>query len=291
MSIEGAKGLLRASGLPPLEIVDVGANPIEGDAPYKAMLDNGLARVTGFEPNAEAFNKLQARKSEAETYLPHALGDGQPATLHLFQHSGFTSLFPIDTTAAQRLGFGKSAEPRGSLQIDTSRLDDLDDVPLASLLKIDVQGAETMIIGNGRNKLSRAMAIWTEVRLVPLYQGEPTFGDLDAELRSQGFMFHDFAFLKRVPLGGRTSRRAMRKRFFRQVVDGDAIYIRDPEGPGIDNAQVVALAVLAAGVLLSAELAFHCADILVRNGALNEADHAAFVAALPAGSVRAEQAL
>ncbi len=32
------------------EIVDIGANPIDGDPPYKRLLEYRLCRVTGFEP-------------------------------------------------------------------------------------------------------------------------------------------------------------------------------------------------------------------------------------------------
>lgn len=39
-------------------VVDVGANPIDGDPPYKILLQKRLCRVTGFEPQAEALAVL-----------------------------------------------------------------------------------------------------------------------------------------------------------------------------------------------------------------------------------------
>jgi len=36
------------------EIVDIGANPIDGDPPDKALLRSGLCKVTGFEPQEDA---------------------------------------------------------------------------------------------------------------------------------------------------------------------------------------------------------------------------------------------
>ena len=45
-----------------VEVVDVGANPIEGDAPYKGLLQAGLCRVTGFEPQEAALAELKALK-------------------------------------------------------------------------------------------------------------------------------------------------------------------------------------------------------------------------------------
>ena len=48
-------------------MVDVGANPIDGDPPYKTLLQKRLCRVTGFEPQAEALAVLNTRKSDLET--------------------------------------------------------------------------------------------------------------------------------------------------------------------------------------------------------------------------------
>ena len=40
------------------EVVDIGANPIDEEPPYKTMLADGACRVTGFEPQAEALAAL-----------------------------------------------------------------------------------------------------------------------------------------------------------------------------------------------------------------------------------------
>ena len=58
------------------EVVDVGANPIDGDPPYARMLLAGLCRITGFEPQEVALLELQRRKGPNERYLPYAVGDG-----------------------------------------------------------------------------------------------------------------------------------------------------------------------------------------------------------------------
>src|SRR3954469_6102059 len=78
------------------EVVDVGANPIDGDPPYRAMLQAGLCRVTGFEPQEEALRKLEQTKGPNERYLPYVVGDGNAATLRLCTAPGMTSLFEPD---------------------------------------------------------------------------------------------------------------------------------------------------------------------------------------------------
>ena len=44
-------------------MLDIEANPIDGDASYKAMLASGLCSVIGFEPEPEALAELNRRRS------------------------------------------------------------------------------------------------------------------------------------------------------------------------------------------------------------------------------------
>src|SRR5262245_16070007 len=77
----------------PTAVVDIGANPIDGEPPYKRMLAKRLCTLVGFEPQPEALAKLNAAKSDLETYLPYAVGDGTRGTLKICQAPGMTSLF------------------------------------------------------------------------------------------------------------------------------------------------------------------------------------------------------
>jgi len=268
----------------PIKIVDVGANPIEGDAPYKELLDAGLCEVIGFEPQEAELAKLNAVKSERETYLPYALGDGEIHTLHLFRHSGFTSVFPIDDQAIRMLGrFWRATREIGEIQVETHRLDDIPEIGMVDFLKIDVQGAEKMIIENGLLKLSSCLAIQTEVRYEPIYIGEPTFGELDATLRSAGYSLHSMLPVKRAFYNS-TSIQGLRRLAARQVIDGDAHYVRglrDPEAMATDD--LIKLALLACSVMDSHDLVLRVIDILaVRDPVLLDLA-ATYLAALPAG--------
>src|SRR5882672_9096561 len=71
-------------------IVDVGANPIDGEPPYIAMLAAGLCKVVGFEPQAAALARLNRTKGPHELYLPYALADGTERTLHVCELEGMT---------------------------------------------------------------------------------------------------------------------------------------------------------------------------------------------------------
>jgi FkbM family methyltransferase len=215
----------------PLLICDVGANPLSGAPFYAPMLRDGLARVVGFEPQPEALAKLRAMASDAETYLPDAVGTGEDIDLHIFRSSGFTSKYPADAgTVALFHRYATLTEEKSVVRLPTLRLDDIAEVPPIDILKIDVQGSELDIIRNGRGKLSSAVAVQTEVRFFPIYEGEPDFGELHLELVAQGFRLHAFPQQKRVRFATGIPHERMPRRHLTQLIDGDAIYLRDLRG-------------------------------------------------------------
>ena len=61
------------------------------------------------------------------------------------------------------------------------------------MLKIDIQGSELSVFQNGQEKLAEAVAIQTEVSFITWYLDQPSFGEVDLELRGQGFIPHCFA--------------------------------------------------------------------------------------------------
>ena len=52
-----------------IHIVDIGANPIDGQAPYTALLQKKMTKLIGFEPNLDALAILNQQKSEQEHYF------------------------------------------------------------------------------------------------------------------------------------------------------------------------------------------------------------------------------
>ena len=124
-------------------MVDIGANPIDGDPPYKAMLGRRLCTVTGFEPQVEALAALNARKSDLETYLPDAVGDGTDGTLRITHAPGMTSLFEPNPAVLNCFnGFPIWGKVVKTLPMSTRRLDDIAEIAAFDMLKIDVQGSE-----------------------------------------------------------------------------------------------------------------------------------------------------
>jgi FkbM family methyltransferase len=176
-----------------VKIVDIGANPVDGTPPYAPLLRAGFAQVVGFEPAPKALAELNQKKGPNETYLPYAVGDGKTHTLNFCSASGMTSLLKPNPKVLDLLhGFPEWAKVVGTEEVLTHRLDDIPEAAGFDLLKIDIQGAELMVMQNGVTNLRNALFVQTEVEFVPMYIDQPLFSDVDVFMRQQGFVLHRF---------------------------------------------------------------------------------------------------
>ena len=178
---------------PKIKVVDIGANPIDGEAPYSPLLRKGMAHVVGFEPNPEALAKLQTQKGPNDVYLPHAVGDGARHTLNICAAPGMTSLLTPNPTVLNLFhGFPQWGAVTSKREIETVHLDDVPETAGMDLLKIDIQGGELMVFQNAERRLADALVIQSEVEFLPMYEGQPLFSDVDQFLRRHGFVLHRF---------------------------------------------------------------------------------------------------
>jgi len=215
--------------LPSIEIMDVGAM-MEGEDRYSPLVKQGLGTVTGFEPNPSNLAKLNARPGPY-TYHPFFLGDGKKATFYLTAYPGCSSLLEPDgdiinlfSTIGAEPGTGNFSVVEKTT-VETSRLDDLDEISQPDYLKIDVQGAELMVLENARNTLSKVLVLETEVEFIAIYKNQPLFCDIQKFMIEQGLMLH-----KLVDVAGRSLRPVElpnRYQATSQLLWADAIFVRD----------------------------------------------------------------
>jgi FkbM family methyltransferase len=252
------------------EIVDIGANPIDGEPPYSPMLKSGeICRVTGFEPHEAALQKLIDAKSKQERYLPYVVGDGSERILNICFASGMTSLFKPNKKILEIFHpFESWGEVLSQHEVLTKKLDSIEEIEELDYLKIDIQGGELDVFRNGRSKLAKTVLIQTEVSFTPLYENQPTFSDIDIELRAQGFIPHCFQALKnwmisplvinndsRIPLN--------------QLIEADIVYVKDFTKPeNISDEQLKHLALISHACYKSFDLSMRCIAILEQRGAL-----------------------
>lgn len=263
-------------------IVDVGANPVE-PAPYQDLLNAGGCQLTGFEPQDEAFAKLQNIKGPLETYHKFAVGAGNVKSLNIMGHDSMTSFFKGDAKSTRFLQrFVGALKTVKTIRFQTMALDKCEAVPPFDLLKIDIQGGEIEVFNGAAHKLKSAIAVIPEVRFYQLYLGEPMMSGVDADLRARGFALHKFMFCKGLALPNSQYNRLKPKRHSNQLIDGDAVYIRDLKTPETySDDDLKHLAILADAVWFSFDLVIRVLDMLVSRGALDPQAPSKYVDHLP----------
>jgi FkbM family methyltransferase len=274
-------------------VVDIGANPIESDPPYKTMLQRRLCRVIGFEPQPDALAALQARKSDLETYLPYIIGDGSPSKLRICNASGMTSLFEPDANTLYHFrGFSEMGRVVRTIPVETHRLDDVAAISAIDFLKMDVQGGELAAIQSGGRLLSDAVAVQAEVSFIPLYHDQPVFGQIDIALRQLGFVPHTFPEMRYKtfpemrykmisPLFDPENPGAA----YKQLLEADIVYVRNfMRADAMTAEQLKHLALIAHNCYRSFDLAMNCIHHLEKRRAVAVGSAGKYFSLLPVGT-------
>jgi hypothetical protein len=141
--------------------------------------------------------------------------------------------------------------------VDTVRLDDVTETAGADLLKLDIQGAELMVLRNAEARLASALVVQAEVEFLPLYRDQPLFGEVEGFLRARGFVFHRF-----FPTVSRTFRPTLVNQDIyaglSQLVWADGVFVRDLTRPErLDDRQLLATAAILHDCYRSCDAVMH----------------------------------
>jgi FkbM family methyltransferase len=257
--------------VPPESIVvaDVGAAFFGDVAPYQPLREAGLCKLFAFEPDERLLADLQRHLGPGATIFPYAIGDGREARLHVCPF-GMTSLLEPDPRSLAFFNlFPEFGKIETTTTVSTRRLDEVDDLPAVDYLKIDVQGSELRIFQNARKKLKTCAAIQTEISFITLYKGQPAFGEIDRELRFQGFIPHCFTNVKCWSIAP-THRDNDPRKPFNQLLEADIVYVRDVVNVALlSRDQLTKIAVIADHCYQSVDLAIRCMLELRRRSLLS----------------------
>ncbi len=153
-----------------IALADIGAAFFGETPPYQPLLDKKLAKLFAFEPDPREIEKLRRHLGERGQVMPYAIGDGATHMFHRCpDRSGMSSLLEPDP---ENLAFFNMFPVFGRVEatapMATRRLDEVSELPQLDFLKMDVQGAELMVLQNGRKKLSDCVAVQVEVSFITL---------------------------------------------------------------------------------------------------------------------------
>lgn len=213
---------------PTITVLDIGAAGGGSDKEvYGPLLNQGMARVVGFEPDQAACVELNRKFGPRNVYLPHLLFDGTRRTFYITGYGYTSSLYEPDHDLRSKFHqLSELAQVVRIEELDTRRLDDIEELKGGvDFIKADAQGAEYEIYRHGANVVRSACVVHTEAHLLPVYKEQPLFSDQDRILREYGFQFHRFhGFL------GRPIKPLMRPHDptqpISQITQVDAVYVK-----------------------------------------------------------------
>ena len=192
-------------------IVDGGANVGEMTAKFLSQYRSPV--IHAFEPIPELVSQLRTRFTGRSNVTIHSVAMGAEAktvSFNVLNSMGSSSVF--NPSAIVKSYHGEKMDIHQVVEVQQVRLEDVMGANCeVDLLKLDLQGYELEALKGCGKLLERIKIITTEIEFVPLYEGQPLFGDIDVYLRAHGFRLLNLYELYTHPDG--------------QLTAGDAVYL------------------------------------------------------------------
>jgi FkbM family methyltransferase len=187
-------------------IFDVGAHHGQVTAQFRELFPQ--AEIYAFEPFVGSYEilKTQTCADSMIHVYNHGLSDSEGVlAFHSNKSSATNSLLPTDLSSE---GIWRSGQLE-TQEVIQARFKTLDSVmadlvvPRIDVLKLDVQGAESLVIGGAEMacRLGNIGLIYTEIITQPTYIGQKRFDESLAIYYDQGFELHGIYNLSLTPRG------------------------------------------------------------------------------------------
>lgn len=187
-------------------IVEVGARDCAETVAFAEAFPD--ARIVAFECNPATLPTCReaVRGRDRITLVEKAVGDHpgrvtfyptdpeRTVTKHAGGNPGASSLFRARTDYPHE----RYVQNEISVECTTlAQCPELADVGTIDLLWMDIQGAELMALRGLGTRIRDVGMVHLEVEFLPIYDGQPLFGEVDAFLRANGFRMLGFTSYSR----------------------------------------------------------------------------------------------
>lgn len=207
-------------------LVDVGA--LGGvKAPWSDV--RPLLRVIGFEPQDGVTQTVRKENGDIQGGVTIGAKEGV-GILYITQKPDNSSLAVPNHAFTNCLGVGDRFIVTHEESVNVMPLDTWlkqENIPTVDFLKIDTQGTEGDVLEGARETLASVLGLDIEINFAKRYKGQSYFSDIDAMLRTEGFVLFD--------LQRRYLKYAVGVRFGEpkgQLTHGTALYLRSIESFG-----------------------------------------------------------
>lgn len=196
-------------------LLDIGAHWGES----VKYLRNAFPRsiIYSLEPDPESFQILLANKAENHHCLNLALSNvSSEITFYRNNISHTNSIFRVNAKSQDSIKIQQAIKNNDlslfdsfnhEIKVRSITLDALikeQEIETIDLLKIDVQGAESLVLEGGSHALKITKALLLEVSFFDYYEKKTSFFDIEQHLRPCGFELFSIVDLSQNPMNGRT---------------------------------------------------------------------------------------
>jgi FkbM family methyltransferase len=162
--------------------------------------------VYSFEPFPDSFKILKNKKFKNNLCFNYAVSNSVGSSKFFVNEISHTnSLIKVNPSSIDSIKKQKIINTE--INIKTITLDDFifkENIDTVDLLKIDVQGAESLVLEGGQNFLSKVEIIIIEICFFDYYNKSSDFFEVEKFLKPKGFSLFTISEISYNPMNGRT---------------------------------------------------------------------------------------
>lgn len=188
--VETLNNLIQASQPCKPVFVDIGSLPLSGFDRF----DDYVRLSNPIIYSIEAQGSFERFSTAGEFHaISELVADGRMQNFHRTYFPACSSILEPNFKVAKLFsGVSQMLEVRERNRMPSTRLDDLIPRVPVSLMKLDCQGAERLILENGLATLEATALVFIEVNFYELYIGQPLQSEMFNFLREKGFSLVSF---------------------------------------------------------------------------------------------------